>query len=899
MTGIVEFMNRTLTLTVMPDRTLIPEWIESDKPLSPLTLEIQDTLFERFSQNNRSWLFYLGFHDMNSELSLSLNYFMSIAALFVRKLSRIPDLETLRHQAAPEIPPEEWDSILQDVPMMTGSDYINGDFLNDVWAGLTDSFAHLIRNHDGTVSSFFTALNPSIHLAGRVFFHLVENKNGSQPFAFMATYSSGMGSNGKPKHLPLKHALTEYGDNRDTLLTLLSTVYTAAEQSGLVKEMIETGELFHPLSWGSDDAFRFLKEIPVYEESGILCRIPDWWKPKSNGPSVTISLGESKPSRVGLDAIVDFKARILLGDMEISEEEARKMLEESEGLAFIKNRWVAVDHEKLKKAIEACEAFAGLDGEGLTFREAMRLQLNPEKMIDMPADGPGFTVTHGAWLESIMGKLRHIKGLTPIKPGKGFKADLRPYQQHGLAWLHLLDSLNFGACLADDMGLGKTVQILAFLSTLKNRKPKTASLLIVPAALISNWLDEIQRFSPGLNVTVAHPSFKNTEDSGKQEGNLLIMGDGEPNDFDLVITTYALIQKYDWIQDHGWSYVILDEAQAIKNPGTKQTQAVKKLKARNRIIMTGTPVENRLSDVWSLFDFLNPGLLGNMAEFSRFSKSLSSHPEGYGRLRRLVSPYILRRLKTDKTVISDLPDKVEMKTFASLTKKQIVLYQKAVIDLEQAVQNTEGVQRKGIVLSSLMKFKQLCNHPDQIAGSGDFKEPDSGKFIRLREICETIYEKRERALIFTQFKEITEPLRAFLESIFHHKGLVLHGSIPVGKRKTIIETFQQDDYCPFMVLSLKAGGVGLNLTKASHVIHFDRWWNPAVENQATDRAFRIGQKKNVVVHTFVTKGTIEEKIDTMLKDKKALSDQIIAESGETLITEMNNRDLIDLFRLSL
>ena len=360
-----------------------------------------------------------------------------------------------------------------------------------------------------------------------------------------------------------------------------------------------------------------------------------------------------------------------------------------------------------------------------------------------------------------------------------------------------------------------------------------------------------------------------------------------------------MAQKYDWLGAYTWNYVILDEAQAIKNPATKQTRAIKDLKAKNRIIMTGTPVENRLSDLWSLFDFVNPGLLGNKTEFGKFTKSLKDSPDGYKRLRTVVSPYILRRLKTDRSVISDLPEKVEMKTYAALSKKQVVLYKATVQELSGIIAKTDGIQRKGLVLASLMKFKQLCNHPDQYLGSGRYAEKHSGKFARLREICETIGEKRESVLVFTQFKEVTAPLSDFLETVFGREGLVLHGSVPVGKRKKMIARFQSREYIPFMVLSLKAGGVGLNLTRANHVIHFDRWWNPAVENQATDRAFRIGQKKNVVVHKFLTKGTVEEKIDAMLEEKRMLADKVVSATGEGWITEMNNDALMDLFALSL
>jgi non-specific serine/threonine protein kinase len=361
-----------------------------------------------------------------------------------------------------------------------------------------------------------------------------------------------------------------------------------------------------------------------------------------------------------------------------------------------------------------------------------------------------------------------------------------------------------------------------------------------------------------------------------------------------------MLVKYGWLADLPWDALILDEAQAIKNPATKQAKAVKRIQAGCKIAMTGTPIENRLSDLWSLFDFLNQGLLGSAKEFTTFTKQLQGHPEGYGPLKRVVSPFILRRLKTDRAVIADLPDKIEMKSFAGLTKKQAALYADLVADVREKLESTgEGIGRRGLILASITKFKQICNHPDQYLGQQVFDPSESGKFGRLAEICETIYEKRERVLVFTQFKEITGPLQAFLETIFHHRGLILHGGTPVAKRHELVATFQGPDYVPFMVLSIKAGGVGLNLTKANHVIHFDRWWNPAVENQATDRAFRIGQEKNVVVHKFITRGTIEEKIDQLIQEKLQLSQDIVPDQQENWIGDMDNRQLLELFRLSV
>ena len=733
---------------------------------------------------------------------------------------------------------------------------------------------------------------------GRIFFHLVENKSDDYPFAFMATYSTRLNREGKSKHLPLKHALEEYENDAEKLLELLTTVHVAEKRSPLMEELLETGELFHPLAWTSKEAFTFLTEIPIYEESGILCRIPNWWKGNRSGIRLNFSLGDKKPVTVGMDAILSFNAQLFLGDLQISEAEARRLLSESEGLAFIKNRWVAVDREKLIQTLDAYEnAKAMMEKEGLTLGEAMRMQLMPERFLGLNPKEIDHGVSNGKWLESIIRKLVDPSLPPPVRPPKAFTAKLRKYQKKGLNWLNFMHSLNFGACLADDMGLGKTVQVLGFLSTIQSRQKESghsrkASLLVIPASLISNWEKEIERFSPEITFFVAHPS------AGLKKGDP--PGDPEALDaFDLVITTYALIQRLSWLQNHAWNYIILDEAQAIKNPGTKQARAVKNLTSANRIIMTGTPIENRLSDLWSLFDFLNPGLLGNAREFKKFSKDLDKDPSGYAGLRNIISPYILRRLKTDKSVIKDLPEKTEMKTYAPLSKKQVLLYGKLVQDIRESILETEGIQRKGLILSSLMKFKQICNHPDQYLGGGGFGEKESGKFHRLRDICTTIYEKREKVLVFTQFKEMTQPLHDLLEDIFHGKGLILHGSVAVGKRKKIIEQFQSPDYVPFMVLSLKAGGIGLNLTEANHVVHFDRWWNPAVENQATDRAFRIGQKKNVIVHKFLTQGTVEEKIDGMLEEKSRLSREVIPGAGDGWITELKNDELMDLFKLSL
>jgi non-specific serine/threonine protein kinase len=369
---------------------------------------------------------------------------------------------------------------------------------------------------------------------------------------------------------------------------------------------------------------------------------------------------------------------------------------------------------------------------------------------------------------------------------------------------------------------------------------------------------------------------------------------------DVVLTTYGTLMRQNWLQERQWRLLVLDEAQAIKNPASRQSRAIKNLRAASRIALTGTPIENRIGDLWSLFDFLNPGLLGSATRFKRFVKSLSERSDNqYAPLRNLVSPYILRRLKTDRSIITDLPEKTEVTAYCGLSKAQAAQYQKAVTELTKALQNQEGIKRRGLVLAYLMRFKQICNHPSQLLGDGDYNPKNSGKFERLAELCEEIASRQEKLLVFTQFREMTAPLASFLAQQFGQQGLVLHGGTAVKQRQKLVEKFQHEEGPPFFILSLKAGGTGLNLTQASHVIHFDRWWNPAVENQATDRAFRIGQKKNVLVHKFVCQGTVEEKIDSLIQDKTALANDLLEGGAETLLTEMDNEALLKLVSLDI
>jgi non-specific serine/threonine protein kinase len=825
---------------------------------------------------SRAQLYGLAF-DSTAPDDAALRFLAGIAGALVDSVRRDPDIELTRTAAKPE--PEALLELLRGLPYVLGSELVNLSWIEHLYNQLAAVFNAELAAFDGTAAEYLRSRNTALTVSGRVFLHLVETREEDFPFAFMATYSTKIGN--AVQHLPLKRALEEFKGDQAALLGLLSTVSKAANDSEFITGLVESGELFSPLKFNPDDAYTFLREVPLYESCGIICRIPDFWKRKAKS-RLLLSLGSTEPSVLGMQSLLAFSPSVYFGDTELSRDELEALLGEDNGLAFLKGKWVEVNQDRIRQILAALDK---VDGRGeLAFAEAIRLQAGIADAVEQ-IDDTEVQVTSGGWLRSMFAKMTQPGAIEPVPVSGGFKAALRHYQQTGLNWLAFMRGMGFGSLLADDMGLGKTVQVLALLDRLREAEPGAKTLLVVPASLLVNWQKEAAKFAPRLRVLVVHG----------------VNTDFSPDNADLFITTYGMAARLEKLAAIGWNLLILDEAQSIKNPGIKQTRAIKRLDSGARIAMTGTPIENRLADLWSLFDFLNPGLLGTAKEFTDFTKRLKDAPEGYSKLRGAVSPFILRRLKTDKTVISDLPDKNEIKRYTMLTKKQIALYSALVQDLQRSLLEEEntGIQRKGKILTAIMKFKQICNHPDQFNDQGAFEPKHSGKFDTLAEICETIRDKHESVLVFSQFKELCAPLSRYLETLFGRPGLVIHGGVTPKKRGSIVETFNSE-YVPFMVLSLKAGGVGLNLTAANHVVHFDRWWNPAVENQATDRAFRIGQTKAVMVHKFVTTGTVEEKIDQMLESKQKLAEDIIAaSSGENWVTELSNAELMNLFRLEV
>lgn len=831
----------------------------------------------RFDENSYEALYHYGMENIEAGTATAV-FVKKLVKVYLEQLTRMPELEMLREKASISLSEEEKDKLLLAVPFAVGSEYITQWWLEHIFEQLNQIFQMEMKSYEGTVALYLEEKNQTLRVPERVFFHLVENKNADYPFAFMATYASKK-EDGKVAHMPLKYALTEYKQDRDKLLKLLSCLNKAAEVSDLIAGFMESGEMFYPLQLTAEEAYEFLKQIEAIESVGIMCRIPNWWKKRASSINVTLQLGEEKASMLGFDTLITLQPQLTVDGEVLSRAEIQKMLSQAEGLAFLKGKWVEVNHKRLERLLKQMEE----GPEEITFMDALRLEMgNEQKHADV-----GALITNGKWLSGLLQKLRQPQSIAHSPLPNSFLATLRPYQENGYAWLNYMNELGFGACLADDMGLGKTVQVLAYLEQMRKSKEDSHCLLVVPASLLGNWEKETGKFAPEMDYQILH---------GKTSEKLGI--DYSKRDVFLTITTYGMVSRIQELKETVWDCVILDEAQAIKNPLTKQTKEIKKLQTSMRIAMTGTPIENDLTNLWSLFDFLNKGLMGTSKEFREYCKGLSEHPEGYGKLKLMISPFMLRRLKTDKTIIADLPQKIETLDYVTLSKKQVVLYRKIVSDMEEKLmESEEGIQRKGIVLSTIMKLKQVCNHPDQYLGQQTYTENESGKFAMLKEICETIYEKRERVLIFTQFKEITEYLAEYLEGIFHTKGYVLHGGTPVKERSKIVEAFQGEKYVPFLVLSVKAGGTGLNLTKANHVIHFDRWWNPAVENQATDRAFRIGQQKNVIVHKLVCRNTIEEKIDQIISGKVQLANDVIGSGGENWITQLSDAELMNLLKL--
>ena len=640
-------------------------------------------------------------------------------------------------------------------------------------------------------------------------------------------------------------------------------------------------------------AYEFIKAVAWrLEDSGLGVILPpslanrEGWANRL-GLKITAETPKGKQGRLGLQSLLNFQWQLAIGGQTISKAEFDKLVALNSPLVEINGEWVELRPQDIKTA----QTFftTRKDQMALSLEDALRFSTGDTQVIEKL---PVVSFEASGALQELIGALSNNQVIAPLPTPTGFKGQLRPYQERGAAWLSFLERWGLGACLADDMGLGKTVQFIAFLLHLKEQDAlENPTLLVCPTSVLGNWEREVNKFAPSLKILQYHgdkrPKGKAFLEAVKKH--------------DLIVTSYSLLHRdIKSLQSVSWQIIVLDEAQNVKNPEAKQSKAVRELEATFRIALTGTPVENRLQELWSILDFLNPGYLGNKQFFQRrFAMPIEKYGDtaSLTQLRSLVQPFILRRLKSDRDIIQDLPDKQEMTVFCGLTGEQAALYQQVVEQSLVEIESAEGLQRRGMILALLIKLKQICNHPAQYLKQATLEQHNSAKLLRLEEMLEEVLAESDRALIFTQFAEWGKLLKPYLEKQLGREIFFLYGSTNKKQREEMIDRFQHDPQGPpIMILSLKAGGVGLNLTRANHVFHFDRWWNPAVENQATDRVFRIGQTRNVQVHKFVCTGTLEEKIHDMIESKKQLAEQVVG-AGEEWLTEMDTDQLRNLLLL--
>ena len=674
--------------------------------------------------------------------------------------------------------------------------------------------------------------------------------------------------------------------------TLLLQIGYASRIYPPLEQIFQNNMQIEEIEFTTEEAFQFLKEDAWgLHACGYRIIVPSWWTTKGRlkakvkmraSKNKSGDSGDNPNSYFHKDGLVKFDYRYAIGEHDVSQEEWEQLIQSKSELVYFRGSWIEIDIAEMQKMQSLIESSQKDKNIG-----------NMKDLLTMTADSDLYEVEFDDAIESMLSNLQDKDNLSPMEQPDNLNATLRPYQNRGLSWLSYLEDLGMSPCLADDMGLGKTMQVIALLLA---RPRDSAALLVAPTSVVGNWHREIQKFAPSLKATIHHGSDRKQKDEFKEEVKA----------HDLIITSYGLIRRdKDLFNKYTWSRLIIDEAQNIKNPAATQTKILYKIPSESRIALTGTPIENRLMDLWSLFNFLNPGFLGTRALFRKgfelpVQRDNNAHQTKI--LKSLVEPFILRRLKTDKNIIHDLPDKIEQKVYCELTKEQASIYQSIVDEVEESMKEVEDgdtKKRNAIVLSALLRLKQCCNHPAQVLqDNSEFSIDRSIKLQRLTEMTKEVIDNGESILIFSQFKEICGALNTMLKTQFGYNTHYLHGGTSRKKREEMISQFQAPDAPPtIFILSLKAGGVGITLTKANHVIHFDRWWNPAVENQATDRAYRIGQQKTVFAHKFITMGTIEERIDKMLEDKQKVSDMIVG-NDESWLSKLDAKSFMKLIRLS-
>lgn len=826
------------------------------------------------------------------------------AAFFMKNMAR-QALTRMAHAAAER--PDEVDAVLdhllpgtaerlslaEQFPPVPGAEYLTSGTI----AGWFEDFRRLLKKELGirgiTPAAWLNGLGAPWNQIGKVFFHLAENRDdatGTRPFAFMATFAHQSAADNQARHLPLSTALKLHEGNHTALLAVLQPLKEAARESPLLQRLLDTGKIYAPLAWSAAEARDFLQDTPAYERAGIMVRMVNLWKKSPPKLQVKVTADTSEEGKaahssgLSVHSLLRFSVSATLGGRDLTPEELEELLRHGDGLIRFKGEWVRVDALKVRELMDRwSRASRMMSSLGIPLVQGLRLLVNgpPDRLAELPEPDEDCRMEPGRGLQEALDILGGaVPAAVPEAPSP-LKELLRPYQKEGFSFLYRVTERGFGACLADDMGLGKTLQALAWLDSLRREGKLDAvpALIVAPASLLGNWKEEAERFAPGLVLRLMHPSVPDS-------WNPAFRHHSQP--CHAVITTYGMAVRTPALAELDFPAIILDEAQAIKNAGSARSRAILSLRGARRAALSGTPVENNLNELWSLMQFLNPGLLGSRKSFEAFTRSLE---QGYAPLRRLVRPFILRRMKTDPALVPDLPDKTEIPAYCPLTPEQAALYQTQIDALHAMLDEPDPAARLMLVLPVLARLKQICNHPAQFQGTDDYAPERSGKFLRLQELCAAIAERQEKAILFTQFRSIIPHLHDLLSAVFGRSGLTLHGGTPIPERQAIVTAFQKETGPPFCILSLKAAGTGLTLTQASHVIHVDRWWNPAVENQATDRAYRIGQHRNVLVHSLICRGTIEDRIDAMLAAKSRMADDLFSGGPEQWLTQMSAEEL--------
>lgn len=806
-------------------------------------------------------------------------------------------------QAALSLPAAAMLRLMDSLPPVAGVPVAVGDVA--AWLqSLHSAVEWLAARECCEVEEWLGRLGEGWQQLGMLCFHLAENAGDAAqeaPFAFLATFVHKAGQDGKAKHAPLGLAARLLAGDSAALLSLLRPLKQVAAQNDFLSGLINSQAVYKPCSWGARQAYRFLEAMPLLESAGIETRMVNLWKTRPPRVELEVQLdtaegggngkADSSPS-VNINSLLRFYPRVVLGDYQLTDDEIEQLLAiEDDGLVRFRGEWVRLDRDKLQKLLDSWRQATRMAAGGIPLLVGLRYLLGKrsDAMPDLPPEEDGMRLALSARLALALSNLHFAQAEPALTPQ--LESTLRSYQRDGVRFLLNVTEAGFGACLADDMGLGKTLQVISWLVHLCLNGTlgagKGCALIVAPASLITNWQEELRRFAPMLNVVLLHPyALGRTDENYLRTNPAWLMRNAH-----VALTTYGIATRNELLAAREYPAVILDEAQAIKNAESQRAVAIGRLCSPRRVAITGTPVENSLAELRSLFEFLNPGLLGSEKEFNAMVRDMGSD---YTPLRRLVRPFMLRRLKSDPALLPELPPKTEQAAYCLLTPEQARFYAHEVESLRAIMAEPDPKVRLTLVLPILGRLKQICNHPAQYVGESWFDPALSGKFARLGHLARQIAAAGDCCLVFTQYRSMIEPLHDFLTDIFGAPGLTLHGATPIGERKRLVEQFQAAGGPRFFVLSLKAAGTGLTLTRARHVIHFDRWWNPAVENQASDRAYRIGQQKPVVIHPLICRGTIEENIHNMLTRKSNMADSLLSGGLEKLLLHLSSDELLAL-----